>query len=74
MDLVGDLLGSAAVAAALTAPRACEAACCAEPRCRGYSITAFAPAPGFDNCFLYANVTELMPNVAVASWVARSAL
>ena len=74
MDLVGDLLSSAPVAATLAAPRTCEAACCAESLCRGYSVTAFAPAPGFNNCFLYANITELMPNVAVASWVAHSEL
>ena len=78
MDLIGSLHSSVHFPSAPSAPvpvqRACELACCHEPLCRGFTVTGFAPEPGFDNCFLYANVSELMPNVAVASWVARSAL
>ena len=82
MDLVGSLLSSHSLLmlppqSALSRPpaqQACEEACCQQPGCVGYSVGVFVPGAGFDNCFLYANVTELMPSAAFVSGVARSAL
>ena len=82
MDLVGSLLSSRALIAssaqsAFSRPpalQACEEACCQQPGCVGYSVSASRPNDGFDNCFLFANVTELMPNNAFASGLLRSAL
>ncbi len=85
MDLVGTLLSSVslvgasynsqgAIFARPPAQQACEEACCAAPGCVGYAAGAFVPAAGFANCFLYANVSELMPSAAFVSGLARAAL
>ena len=81
MDLIGTLLQSVNLAtstqATLSRPPAllaCEEACYQQPGCVGYSVSASRPNDGFDNCFLFANVTELMPNTGVVSGLLRSAL
>jgi len=84
MDLVGSLLSSVSLVVAphvqngdFSRPpvqQACEEACCAEPACVGYAAGAFVPTAGFANCFLYANVSELMPSAAFVSGLARAAL
>lgn len=86
MDLVGTLLLSVSLMDASPfhaqsggfarppAQQACEEACCAAPECVGYAAGAFVPAAGFANCFLYANVSELMPSAAFVSGLARAAL
>ncbi len=82
MDLVGSLLSSRSLLmlppqSALSRPpaqQACEEACCQQPGCVGYSVSTSRPNDGFDNCFLFANVTELMPNTGVVSGLLRSAL
>ena len=85
MDLVGSLLASLSLTAspAESAPaslplaslqRACEEACCHERACVGFSVGTFLVVAGYENCFLYDNVTELMPSIAAASWVLHSVL
>ena len=85
MDLVGSLLASLSLTAspAESAPaslplaslqRACEEACCHERACVGFSVGTFLVVAGYENCFLYGNVTELMPSIAAASWVLHSVL
>ena len=82
MDLVGDLLSSRSLvappgqgpASRPPAQLACEEACCQQPGCVGYSVSGSRPNDGFDNCFLFANVSELMPNNAFASGLLRAAL
>lgn len=84
MDLVGSLLSSVSLVVAPHAlgeifarppvQQACEEACCAQPACVGYAAGAYVPAVGFANCFLYANVSELMPSAAFVSGLARAAL
>ena len=80
-DLVGSLLSSLSLVTTAQhelsrppAQLACEEACHEQPGCVGYSVSASRPNDGFDNCFLFANVTELMPNNAIASGLLRSAL
>jgi len=81
MDLVGSLVQSVYLATSMQAPLsrppaqlACEEACYLQPGCVGYSVSASRPNDGFDNCFLFDNVTELMPNTGVVSGLLRSAL
>ena len=81
MDFVGSLLASLYLATTAQAPLsrppaqlACEEACYLQPGCVGYSVSTSRPNDGFDNCFLFANVTELMPNTGVVSGLLRSAL
>ena len=78
-DLVGTLVGSALApgeATLVPSASACRQACCDAPLCDGYSFEAgaalmhSAAAP----CYLYANVTQLIPNSAFASGVLESAL
>ena len=80
MNLVGSLLGAHSVVSTSQSSRfphalkLCEEACFDEFGCVGYSVGAYVPNTGFKNCFLYANVTELMPNPAFQSGVLRSVL
>jgi hypothetical protein len=75
-DLVGSLAGPASGAAELLASEAaCRQACCDAPACDGYAYDAgaalFQPnAP----CYLFVNVTQLIPNNGYASGVRESVL
>lgn len=85
--LVGTLLASVSLANEVRCGLAC---CEAAPACSGYTLTATPVTVGVDdewngmgtggataptaNCFLYANVTALLPNLLVRSGVARSVL
>jgi hypothetical protein len=78
-DLVGTLVGSALApgeATLVASAAACRQACCDAPVCDGYSFEAgaalmhAAAAP----CYLYANVTQLVPSSGYVSGVLESAL
>ena len=78
-DLVGTLAGTALTPGAGTlvaSDAACRQACCDAPACDGYSFEAgaalmhSAAAP----CYLYVNVTQLIPSSGYASGVLESAL
>ena len=78
-DLVGALVGSAALApgAAITlsSEAACRSACCLAPACDGYTFNAEnARQFGSGGCFLLVNVTQLVPNNGYASGLRESVL
>ena len=78
-DLVGALVGSAALApgAAITlsSEAACREACCLAPACDGYTFNAEnARQFGSGGCFLLVNVTQLVPNNGYASGLRESVL
>jgi sugar lactone lactonase YvrE len=77
-DLVGTLVGSALApgeATLVASESACRQACCDAPVCDGYAfsreVALFQPAAP---CYLYANVTQLMPTSSFQSGVLESAL
>jgi hypothetical protein len=82
MDLVGNLLTSRSllmlppqsVPSRPPVQQACEEVCCQLLGCVGYSVSISRPHDGFDNCFLFANVSELMPSTVVVSGLLHSAL
>jgi DNA-binding beta-propeller fold protein YncE len=79
MDLVGALAGTAlAPGASVVLPTedACRQACCDAPACDGYAYDASsaARAAGAADCWLYVNVTQLVPSSGMASGVLRSVL
>ena len=74
MDLVGTLVGSAYVpgAAFLAASENnCRQSCCDAPACDAYAFAvgnlAYAQALGGAQCFLYVNVTALVPTSMMTS-------
>ena len=73
MDLVGTLVGSALFPGAfvLTADEnGCRQACCDAPGCDSYTFAATtlpSSATGTASCFLYVNVTALVPSSMVNS-------
>ena len=78
-DLVGTLVGSALFPGmeVLTANEGrCRQACCDAPVCDAYTFAAttlLASATGTAPCFLYTNVTALVPNSFAASGALLSA-
>ena len=82
MDLVGTLVGTALSPGTLvTVPSeaACRLACCDAPSCDGFAFTAgdasLAPGgSGLASCFLYANITQLIPSSIVSSGIYESTL
>ena len=78
-DLVGTLVGAALSPAAgpvlVPSEPACRQACCLAPACDGYSFEASALSfHAVSNCYLYVNVTQLIPTSGYASGVLESAL
>jgi hypothetical protein len=83
-DLVGAPVGGAArdapgTPAWVTSEETCRVACCATAGCSGYSYTLHDPARRWlatpaSLCFLFANVSQLVPSNAMASGVRESAL
>jgi len=77
-DLVGTLVGSALApgdATLVASVAACRQACCDAPVCDGFSFDANAARSHAESsCFLYANVTQLIPSSGYASGVLESAL
>ena len=80
MDLVGTLVGTAlspGMPVPLSSESACRQTCCDAPFCDGY---AFASGDvsymngGPAGCFLYANITQLIPNSAFSSGIYESTL
>lgn len=79
MDLVGVLAGTAlapGASVALPTEDACRQACCDAPACDGYAYdaTAAARAAGAADCWLYVNVSQLVPSSGTASGVHRAVL
>ena len=79
MDLVGTLVGSSTTnPSRLASEESCRISCCSAPSCQGYSfalydgvlLTLNAPVA----CFLYSNVTQLIPSSGYASGVLLSSL
>jgi hypothetical protein len=77
-DLVGSLVGTALAPAqpvALPTEAACRQACCDAAACDGYSFDASSGAFNpLAHCFLFVNVTQLIPSNTMASGVRESAL
>lgn len=86
MDLVGVLVGNTQYPTAGLSVTSggggpsreflCRQACCAVPACTAYAYAPFivsSPYNGIANCFLYANVTGLVPNTLMSSGVLLSA-
>jgi hypothetical protein len=75
---VGSLVGAAlspAQAVTLASEDACRHECCLAPACDGYAFNAEnARQFGSGGCFLFANVSQLVPNNIMASGVRESAL
>ena len=80
MDIVGSLAGTALSPGApvpLPSESSCRQACCDAPFCDGY---AFASGDmsftngGTAGCFLYVNVTQLIPSSAFSSGIYESTL
>jgi hypothetical protein len=72
-DLVGALIGtslSSATPFAAASEASCGLSCCSTPACTAY---AYAYAPALQQCFLFANVTALVPNNLVHSGALLSA-
>jgi len=84
MDLVGTPVGGAArealgMPALVTSEETCRVACCAVAGCSGYAYVLHDPARRLSAapaslCFLFANVTQLVPNNVMASGIRESAL
>ena len=77
-DLVGSLVGAAAAPGQplrLSAEAACRQACLDAAVCDGYSFEAsIARQHSFGECFLYVNVTQLIPISGYASGLRESVL
>jgi hypothetical protein len=77
-DLVGSLVGTALApgeSVTLAGEPACRQACCDAAACDGYAFEAeSAKRAGLGGCFLYVNITQLVPNSGYASGIYRSAL
>ena len=80
MDLVGTLAGSALAPGAPTlvsSTAACRQACCDAPACDGFSFAtgdASFISGGTAGCFLYVNITQLIPSSVVTSGIYESTL
>ena len=83
-DLVGTPVGGAArdavgTPALVTSEETCRVACCAVAGCSGYSYVLHDPARRLSAapaslCFLFANVTQLVPANTMVSGIRESAL
>ena len=77
-DLVGSLVGTALApgqAALVASEIACRQACCDAPACDGYTFAAdLAMISAVAPCYLYVNVTQLIPSGRDASGVRESVL
>ena len=83
-DLVGTPVGGAArealgTPALVTSEETCRVACCAVAGCSGYSYVLHDPARRLTAapaslCFLFANVTQLVPANPMVSGIRESAL
>lgn len=79
-DLVGSLVGTALSPGVLSLQpsiEACREACCDAPVCDGFAFAASELAissVGAAGCFLYVNITQLIPSSGYASGVYESAL
>jgi hypothetical protein len=83
MDLVGTLVGTALSPGSHVLTRseaACREACCDAPFCDGFAfasgdaVLAAGGSGGPVSCFLYANVTQLIPSSAFTSGLYESTL
>lgn len=82
MDLVGALVGTAAapgMPVLLSSEQTCRQACCDAPACDGYvfaigDASLGAGGTGIASCYLYVNITQLVPSSLVASGVLLSSL
>ena len=80
MDLVGALVGTALSPGAPTLVSSlgyCRQACCDAPACDGFSFgtgDASFISGGTAGCFLYVNITQLIPNSAFSSGIYESTL
>ena len=80
MDLVGVVVGTAMTPGApvLTASyAACRQTCCDAPVCDGFSFAsgdASFVSGGTASCFLYANITQLVPSSGYSSGIYESTL
>ena len=77
-DLVGTLVGTALTpgeATLVASEAACRQACCDAAACDGYAFDASSGRQhSSGECFLYVNVTQLIPSSGYASGVLESAL
>ena len=80
MDLVGTLVGTALSPGTPTLVSSlgdCRQACCDAPACDGFSFgtgDASFIAGGAAGCFLYVNISQLIPNSAFSSGIYESTL
>ena len=80
MDLVGTLAGTAMSPGApslLPSTEACRQACCDAPACDGFSFgtgDASFVSGGSASCFLYVNITQLIPSSFASSGIYESTL
>ena len=80
MDLVGTLAGTALTPGApslVASTEACRQACCDAPYCDGFSFAsgdASFISGGIAGCFLYVNITQLIPSSGYSSGIYESTL
>ena len=80
MDLVGTLVGTALTPGAPTLVSSlgdCRQACCDAATCDGYSFATGDASfinGGIAGCFLYVNITQLIPSSVVSSGIYESTL
>jgi hypothetical protein len=80
MDLVGSLVGTSQtpnMPILLPSADSCRRACCDTPACHGYSFAATELAIsslGSASCFLYVNITQLIPSSGYSSGIYESTL
>ena len=77
-DLVGALVGTAWTPGSAVPARdveACRQACCDAPMCEGFSFATFSVmSPEASPCFVYVNISALIPSSGYASGVRESVL
>lgn len=83
MDLVGTLVGTAlspGKRVALVSEHACRQACCDAPACDGFSFASIDASSfaseglAVSSCFLYVNISQLVPSSVVSSGIYESTL
>ena len=82
MDLVGSLVGTALSPGSrvlLHSDAACQQACCDAPACDGFSFASGDASlgqggSGLASCFLYVNITQLIPSSGYSSGIYESTL
>lgn len=77
-DLVGALVGTALTPGApapVASAEACRQACCDAPVCQGFAVaTDFLVMMGSTLCYLYVNISQLVPSSTMASGIVESTL